>query len=117
MRQYRGCGSRKVIDAVASLARARGLPRAQIALAWLLHQSAVTSPIIGASKPEQLDDAVAALDVELGDDEIRAARIVVHVPHAIVRLRVGRVAGLPATPRGTQQKHADASLEVPLLLT
>jgi aryl-alcohol dehydrogenase-like predicted oxidoreductase len=73
---------RKVVDAVASLARARGLPRAQIALAWLLHQSAVTSPIIGASKPEQLVDAVAALDVELGDDEIEQLESP-YVPHAI----------------------------------
>jgi aryl-alcohol dehydrogenase-like predicted oxidoreductase len=74
---------RAVIDAVAAVAKARGLPRAQIALAWVLHQPAVTSPIVGASKPEQLDDAVAALNVELSDDEIRQLETS-YIPHAIV---------------------------------
>lgn len=73
---------RKVVDAVAAVARARGLPRAQVALAWLLQQPAVTAPIIGASKPQQLDDAVAALQVQLGDDEI-AQLEAPYVPHAI----------------------------------
>ncbi|MDB5971278.1 MAG: oxidoreductase (Aldo/keto reductase) protein [Hydrocarboniphaga sp.] len=73
---------RKVVDAVAAVAKARGLPRAQIALAWVLQQSAVTSPIVGASKPEQLEDAVAALDVKLSAEEISQLESP-YVPHAI----------------------------------
>jgi len=49
----------------------RGLPMAQVALAWLLSKSVITSPIIGATKPHHLDDAVAALSVQLTPDEIR----------------------------------------------
>ena len=71
---------RKIVDAVADVARERGVPRAQIALAWVLAQSAVTAPIIGATKPEHLDDAVAAADLELSDDELE--RLEEHyVPH------------------------------------
>ena len=73
---------RRVAEAVASIAAARGLPRAQIALAWLLHKPAVTAPIIGASKPGHLEDAVAALSVTLSGDEI-AALEAPYVPHAI----------------------------------
>jgi aryl-alcohol dehydrogenase-like predicted oxidoreductase len=61
-----------VVDRVVALAGRRGLPPAQIALAWLLHQPGVTAPIIGASKMQYLDDAVAALDVKLSDDERRS---------------------------------------------
>ena len=46
------------------------MPRAQVALAWVLHQPAVTAPIIGATKPGHLADAVAAVDLELTDDEV-----------------------------------------------
>jgi aryl-alcohol dehydrogenase-like predicted oxidoreductase len=63
---------RRVVDAAAAVAANRGLPRAQIALAWLLHKPVVTAPIVGASKPEHLDDAVAALSVRLSEDEIAA---------------------------------------------
>jgi aryl-alcohol dehydrogenase (NADP+) len=63
-------GDRAVVDAVAAVAQARGVPRAQVALAWLTGQPGVTAPIVGATKPEHLDDAVAALDLELADDEI-----------------------------------------------
>lgn len=73
---------RQVVDAVAALARARGLPRAQIALAWLLQQPAVTSPIVGASRPEQLEDAVAALAVKLSAEEIAQLESP-YVAHAI----------------------------------
>ena len=59
-----------VAEAVASLARGRGVPRAQVALAWLLAQDAVTAPIVGATKPEHLDDAAAAVDLELSGDEV-----------------------------------------------
>jgi aryl-alcohol dehydrogenase-like predicted oxidoreductase len=60
-----------VVDRVIDIAGARGVPPAQIALAWLLRQPGVTAPIVGASKIEQLDQAVAALDVKLTDEEAR----------------------------------------------
>jgi aryl-alcohol dehydrogenase (NADP+) len=63
-------GDRAVVDAVASVAKSRGVPRAQVALAWVAGRPGVTAPIVGATKPEHLDDAVAALDLELADDEI-----------------------------------------------
>jgi 1-deoxyxylulose-5-phosphate synthase len=63
-------GDRAVVDAVAAVAEARGVPRAQVALAWLADRPGVTAPIVGATKPEHLDDAVAALDLELSDDEV-----------------------------------------------
>lgn len=61
----------KVIAAVEKIAQARDLPMAQIALAWVLAKPEVSAPIIGASKTEQIDDAIAALSVRLTDDEIR----------------------------------------------
>lgn len=73
---------RRVVDAVAQLAAARRLPRAQVALAWLLHKPGITAPIVGASKPGHLDDAVAALSVTLSADEI-AALEAPYVPHPI----------------------------------
>jgi aryl-alcohol dehydrogenase-like predicted oxidoreductase len=63
---------RAIIDAVGSIAAARGVPRAQVALAWLLQKKGITSPIVGASKPEHLTDAVAALALKLTADEIDA---------------------------------------------
>jgi len=59
-----------VIDRLNEVARARELPPSQIALAWLLHKPAITSPIVGATKPHHLEDAVAALSVSLSDEEI-----------------------------------------------
>lgn len=59
-----------IVDAVGSIAAARGIPRAQVALAWLLAQDTVSAPIVGATKMSHLADAVAAVDVELSDDEI-----------------------------------------------
>jgi len=61
---------RPVIDAVARIAEARGVPMAQVALAWVLKNPVVSSPIVGATKPHHLPDAVAALDVKLADEEI-----------------------------------------------
>ncbi|MDX3852752.1 aldo/keto reductase [Streptomyces sp. AK02-01A] len=63
---------RAIIDAVAMIARARGVSRAQIALAWLRHNPVVVAPLVGASKPAHLDDAVASLAIELTDDEVAA---------------------------------------------
>ena len=62
----------KVVDKVIELAGARGVPPAQVALAWLLHKPVVTAPIVGASKPQHLDDAIAALALKLTEDEIKA---------------------------------------------
>lgn len=59
-----------VIEAVTTLAAERGLPPAQIALAWLLHKPGVTAPIVGATKVEHLDDALAALNVTLTGMEL-----------------------------------------------
>lgn len=61
----------QIVDAVEAVAKERGVPMAQIALAWVLRKPEVTSPIIGATKPKHIDDAVAALDIELTDDEVR----------------------------------------------
>jgi aryl-alcohol dehydrogenase-like predicted oxidoreductase len=73
---------RKIVDAVASVAEARGVPRAQVALAWVAQQDAVTAPIVGATKPNHLDDAAAAVELTLSDDEL--AQLEQHyVPHAI----------------------------------
>jgi 1-deoxyxylulose-5-phosphate synthase len=63
---------REIIDAVATVAAARGVPRAQVALAWVAQKKGVTSPIVGASKPEHLTDAIAALSLKLTADEIAA---------------------------------------------
>ena len=74
---------RKVVEAVATVATERGVPRAQIALAWVLAKSEVSAPIIGASKHAHLDDAIAALAVGLTETEI--ARLEApYVPHAVV---------------------------------
>jgi 1-deoxyxylulose-5-phosphate synthase len=62
---------RPIVDAVGTIARQRGIARAQIALAWVMRNPVVTAPIVGATKPHHLDDAVAALDVELTDEEVR----------------------------------------------
>jgi aryl-alcohol dehydrogenase (NADP+) len=61
-----------VVERVTEIAKRRGVPNAQIALAWLLHQPGLTAPIIGASKPHHLDDAVAALSLKLDADELKA---------------------------------------------
>lgn len=60
-----------VVDAVQAVAEARGVGMAQVAMAWLLSRPVVTAPIVGATKPHHLTDAVAALDITLSDDEIR----------------------------------------------
>jgi aryl-alcohol dehydrogenase-like predicted oxidoreductase len=72
-----------VADAVQQVAGDRGLPAAQIALAWVLHQPAVTAPIIGATKEGHVDDAVAAVHVRLSEDEIKTLEAP-YVPHAVI---------------------------------
>ncbi len=61
---------RTIVERVAEIAAKRGVTRAQVALAWILSKPVVTAPILGVTKPEQLDDAVAALDIELTAEEI-----------------------------------------------
>ena len=73
---------RRVVEAVGTVAAARGVPRAQVALAWVLQKPGITAPIIGASKPEQLTDALAALSLKLTDEEI-AALEAPYVPHEV----------------------------------
>ena len=71
-----------VVDRVAEVAAARGVTPAQVALAWLLHKPGVTSPIVGATKAEQLEDAIAAEQLTLDESEI--ARLEEpYVPHAV----------------------------------
>jgi aryl-alcohol dehydrogenase-like predicted oxidoreductase len=72
----------RVIDRVGVVAAARGIPRAQIALAWLLGKPVVTSPIVGATKLEHLQDAAAAVEVKLSAEEIRALEEF-YVPHTV----------------------------------
>lgn len=74
---------RAVVERVAQIAGNRGVPRAQVALAWVLQKSGVTAPIIGASKPQHLDDAISALSLQLTPEEI-AALEEPYVPHPVV---------------------------------
>lgn len=59
----------QVVDAVATLAYARGVPQAQVALAWLLHQPGVTAPIVGATRKSHLEQAIEALSLTLSAEE------------------------------------------------
>ena len=63
---------RAIVDAVAAVATTRGVPMAQVALAWVRQQPAVTAPIVGATKQQHLDDALASLELTLTDDELAA---------------------------------------------
>ena len=81
--QHTEANDRQVAEALAGVAARRGLPRAQVALAWLLAQPGLTAPIIGASSPGQIDDAVAALAVELSAEDIQALQAP-YLPHAVV---------------------------------
>ncbi len=67
-----GDDDKPIVDAVGRIADERGVERAQVALAWVLNRSAVTAPIIGATKPKHLTDALAALEFELTDEECAA---------------------------------------------
>jgi 1-deoxyxylulose-5-phosphate synthase len=74
---------RKVVDSLGKLAAERGIPRAQLALAWLLSKPAITAPIVGASKPHHLEDAVTALSVPLTTQEV-ALLETNYVPHPVL---------------------------------
>jgi aryl-alcohol dehydrogenase-like predicted oxidoreductase len=76
-------GDREIVRRVAEIAAARGVPRAQVALAWLLGKPVVTAPIVGVTRDQHLDDAVAAVDLELSPEEV--ARLEEpYAPHAVV---------------------------------
>jgi aryl-alcohol dehydrogenase-like predicted oxidoreductase len=72
----------RVIERVDAVAKARGVPNAQVALAWLLGREGTTAPIVGATKMQHLEDAVAALSVKLSDEEVRLLEEP-YVPHAV----------------------------------
>jgi aryl-alcohol dehydrogenase-like predicted oxidoreductase len=69
--RYTGEENDAIVQRVSQVAEARGLPMAQVALAWMLSKPVVTAPIIGATKPHHLEDAVAALSVQLTPEEIQ----------------------------------------------
>lgn len=74
---------RKVVERVAEVAEKRGVPRAQIALAWVLQKEPVSAPIIGATKMHHLEDAVAALSINLTPEEISFMEAP-YVPHPVL---------------------------------
>jgi aryl-alcohol dehydrogenase-like predicted oxidoreductase len=73
---------RAIVEAVKKVAEERGVPRAQVALSWVAHRSGVTAPIVGASKPHHLDDAVAAIDLVLSPEETATLENA-YAPHPI----------------------------------
>jgi aryl-alcohol dehydrogenase (NADP+) len=80
----RACESdRSIVEQVTAVAKARGVPRAQVALAWFSRKKGVTAPIVGASKPAHLIDAVASLSLELTSDEVTALEAP-YAPHRVV---------------------------------
>ena len=72
-----------VVDALRAVAETRGVPPARVALAWLLAVPGVVAPIVGASRPEHLDDAAAAVEIELGEDE-RERLEAAYRPHPVL---------------------------------
>jgi len=74
---------RKVVERLGELAERRGIPQAQVALAWMLSKPFITAPIVGATKPHHLTDAVAALSVRLTTEEI-AALEELYEPHPVL---------------------------------
>lgn len=82
-----------MIDVVASIAEKHSVPRAHVAIAWLLSKSVITAPIIGATKPEHLSTAISALDFSLSDAEITELEAR-YLPHPVD----GIIPPLPDTP-------------------
>jgi aryl-alcohol dehydrogenase (NADP+) len=76
-------GDFTIAESVADIASKRGVPMAQVALAWILGRPGVTAPIIGASRMEHLEDAVKALELRLTDEE-RAAVEAPYLPHPVL---------------------------------
>jgi aryl-alcohol dehydrogenase (NADP+) len=80
-------GDRRIVEAVAAIAQRRGLPRAQVALAWVSRNPVVTAPIVGATKLQHLEDALASLSVELTDEEV-AQLEAPYEPHEVSGIEV-----------------------------
>jgi 1-deoxyxylulose-5-phosphate synthase len=80
-KRFEAESDRPIVDAVQRIAEARQLPMARVALAWVLKNPVVAAPIVGPTKPHHLADAVAALDVELTDEEIQELEAP-YTPHA-----------------------------------
>ncbi len=74
---------KRIVEKVGEIAQARGVPRAQVALAWVLGKPMVTAPIVGATKPHHLDDAAAAVSLKLDDAEVKALEDL-YVPHETI---------------------------------
>jgi aryl-alcohol dehydrogenase-like predicted oxidoreductase len=74
---------RQVVERVAELAQKHGVPRTQIALAWLLQKESVTAPIVGATKISHLEEAIGALSVKLTQEEVTYLEEP-YVPHRVV---------------------------------
>lgn len=87
-----------VIDVVASIAEKHAVPRAHVAIAWLLSKSVITAPIIGATKPEHLSTAISALDFSLSDAEITELEAR-YLPHPVD----GIIPPLPDTPPSSRR--------------
>jgi aryl-alcohol dehydrogenase-like predicted oxidoreductase len=73
---------RRIVERVAEIAAARGVPRAQIALAWVLAKAGMAAPIVGATKASHLEDAIGSLTIALTDDEITRLEAL-YVPHPV----------------------------------
>jgi aryl-alcohol dehydrogenase-like predicted oxidoreductase len=78
---------RKVVQRVAEVAKNRGVPMAQVALAWLLQKDVVTAPIVGTNRISHIEDAVAALSLKLTPEEV-ALLEELYVPHAVIGIQV-----------------------------
>jgi 1-deoxyxylulose-5-phosphate synthase len=83
---YDAPGDQEIALKVAEIAQTREVPRAQVALAWVLSKSFVTAPIVGATKIQHIDDAVAAVNLRLSSEEI-AALEAPYTPHPVVGFR------------------------------
>ena len=73
---------RRIVERVGEIAASRGVPRAQVALAWVLQKNVISAPIVGATKAQHLDDAVAALSLKLSEDEVKQLEEL-YVPHTV----------------------------------
>ena len=78
---------RKVFDRLTEVAKKRGVPRAQLALAWLLQKETVTAPIVGTTKISHIEDAVAAVSLTLTAEEM-ASLEEPYVPHPVIGIEV-----------------------------
>ena len=81
--RYYKTGDNEIVQAVRDIAKQRDIPPAQVALAWILSKKGIAAPIMGATKPHHIDDAVKALQIHLTDEEIKKIEEP-YQPHKIV---------------------------------